>query len=254
MHLPPLVRLFACAILLAVLEPGCARSSPPVPPATDGEREALIQEVSVHRIASTLFAPVYPALARQVVEDYGITQGVAVDVGGSAGYLAIALARITDLTVYVLDIDPSAVALGALLARDAGLARRVRPVQGDAQDMPFRDDFADLVVSRGSIFFWADPRQGLREVYRILKPGGVAWVGGGFSRVLAREDPATYASLVDWRDNTGEALQLRSGWKPLPPDLEGWARAEGLGEVRLERGPGPGMWVEIRKPGSPPCP
>jgi SAM-dependent methyltransferase len=45
--------------------------------------------------------------------------------------------------------------------------------------MPFPDNSVDLVVSRGSIFFWNDPVQGLKEVYRVLRPGGKAYIGGG---------------------------------------------------------------------------
>ena len=45
--------------------------------------------------------------------------------------------------------------------------------------MPLPADCIDLVVSRGSIFFWKDKVQGLREVYRILRPGGAAMIGGG---------------------------------------------------------------------------
>jgi len=45
--------------------------------------------------------------------------------------------------------------------------------------MPLPSESVDLVFSRGSIFFWDDPAQGLQEVYRVLRPGGEAMIGGG---------------------------------------------------------------------------
>jgi SAM-dependent methyltransferase len=42
-----------------------------------------------------------------------------------------------------------------------------------------RDASVDLVVSRGSVFFWDDPAQGIREAHRVLRPGGWAMIGGG---------------------------------------------------------------------------
>jgi len=45
--------------------------------------------------------------------------------------------------------------------------------------MPFPDNSVDLVVSHGSIFFWDDQVKGLQEVYRVLRPGGKAMIGGG---------------------------------------------------------------------------
>ena len=64
---------------------------------------------------------------------------------------------------------------------DYELTERMDAVKGIAEDMSyFSSDSVDLVASRGSIFFWEDKKKGLSEVYRILKPGGWAYIGGGF--------------------------------------------------------------------------
>lgn len=216
-----------------------------VPAVADGYRDQLIEQYPFYKTATTSFAPVYPALAQQIVGDYGITKGVCVDMGGGCGSLAMALARITDLTVYMLDIDPAAVRLCGLLVDEAGLRGRVRPIEGDAQDMLFRDSFADLVVSRGSIFFWPDQLAGLKEAYRVLKPGGVAYIGGGFSRILDPEirDPLAQQRKRELTEGDGEG----GGWRPLGEDLIERAKAAGMDRIRLIREPEVGWWIELRK-------
>ena len=194
---------------------------------------------------STDFAPVYPALAEQVVADYGITEGIGVDVGGGSGMLSIAMAEITDLTLYNLDIDPWALRLSDVLVDEADLTGRIRTVEGDAQAMPFRDELADLVVSRGSIFFWPDQLAGILECHRILKTGGVAFIGGGFPRSL---DPAIRTPLA-------EAAQKRffgdtpppNGWRPIEEDLVQRAKDAGIDGIRLIEDPIVGWWIELRK-------
>lgn len=206
-------------------------------------KDALIEKYPFYEIATGRFAPVYPALAEQTVQDFGITEGICVDVGGGCGSLAIALARITNLDIYVLDIDPWAVRLCNVLVDEAELTGRIIAVEGDAQEMHFRDDFADLVVSRGSIFFWDDQLAGLKECYRILKPGGVGYIGGGFSRIL---DPEVRNPLAQWAQ---EAHQRQgSGWRPIEDDLIERARGAGIEDIRLEREPIAGWWLVIHKP------
>jgi SAM-dependent methyltransferase len=177
-------------------------------------KQGLIAKFPFHRVARDVFAPVYPAFARQVVQDYGIRTGVCVDLGGAEGSLAMELARITDLTAYVVDISPAAVRLCSLLVDEAGLTGRVRPAGGDAQALPLRDAFADLVVSRNSLFEWPDKLAGIREAYRILKPGGVALLGGGFSRLL---DSAHLARLEGWCAK--ERAQKPGSWTEMDPDI-----------------------------------
>ena len=223
------------ASLLACL--GCAT--------TASYRDGLERKVPFFEMQSTDFAPVYPALAEQVVADYGITEGIGVDVGGGSGMLSIAMAEITDLTLYNLDIDPWALRLSDVLLDEGGLTGRIRTVEGDVQDLPFRDEFADLVVSRGSIFFWPDQLAGLLECHRILKPGGVAIIGGGFPRSL---DPAIRAPLVEAAQERffGDSPTL-GGWRPIEDDLVQRAKDAGISEIRLIEDPTVGWWIELRR-------
>jgi demethylmenaquinone methyltransferase/2-methoxy-6-polyprenyl-1,4-benzoquinol methylase len=49
---------------------------------------------------------------------------------------------------------------------------------GDAERLPFADDSFDAVWSSGSIEYWPNPVVGLREIRRVLEPGGTALVVG----------------------------------------------------------------------------
>lgn len=206
-------------------------------------KQELIRQFPFYNLAHGVFAPVYPAFARQLVQDYGITQGVCVDMGGADGSLAIELAKITTLTVYVVDISPAAIRLCNLLSDEAGLTGRVRAVEGDAQDLPLRDSFADLVVSRNSMFEWPDTMAGIQEAYRILKPGGVALLGGGLSRLL---DEKTLGALVAWGEKKREANP--DSWVEMAPDILTRLRQSGIPFARTIEGPTAfDWWLELRK-------
>lgn len=53
-------------------------------------------------------------------------------------------------------------------------------IQGDAMALPLADSCVDLIFSRGSLFFWPDLGKSLSEIYRVLKSGGMALIGGGY--------------------------------------------------------------------------
>ena len=210
----------------------------------DGYVEALLEKVPYYRVMTGRFAPMYEPLARQMVVDYRLDTGVAVDVGGSAGAFAMALARQSNMKVYCLDIDVWALRLCGVLVDEADLTGRVIPLEGDALDMPLRDNFADLVFSRGSIPFWPDQAQGLRECYRILKPGGVGYVGhGGFGRLL---DPEARKRLVEWRLTQFEHAKPE-GWHGPGEGLLDLAQQAGITNYRLVNEPDVGWWLEFRK-------
>ena len=197
------------------------------------------------RIAREVFGPIYPYLAKQVKADYAITEGRAVDAGSGPGYWAIELAKITNLKISALDLDPEAIRIARRNIAAAGLAGRVEAVEGDVVKMPFADGSVDLVVSRGSYPFWKDKVRAFGEIRRILKPGGVALIGGGMGNLLPTKERARIREIMD-REKIGPPKELEVSMEDMGRIL----RAAGINLFALSRDAGClcGLWVEYRKP------
>jgi ubiquinone/menaquinone biosynthesis C-methylase UbiE len=133
------------------------------------------QWVADNRVAHT-----YPMTAMRMLRECGVRDGVCIDIGCGPGNLDVELAKRSNLTIIGLDIDADMKPLFEQKMRDAGIQDRVRFVEGDAQKLPFPDDYADMIVSRGTLTFIPDIAQCLREVDRVLKPTGVALLGGRY--------------------------------------------------------------------------
>ncbi|HIH85625.1 MAG TPA: class I SAM-dependent methyltransferase [Methanoculleus sp.] len=193
------------------------------------------------RIAREVFAPIYPVIAEQVLAWSGIRDGLCLDLGSGPGLLSVALAEKSDLTVIALDADPAMARIAQETA--AGRTDRVAPVIGDVHRMPVRDDTASLIVSRGSLFFWEDRVQAFREIERVLRPGGVAFVGGSFGTAALRD--RIFAQMRRRNPNWDRDVARRSGQAThdqLRRELA--ASAVACSRIREEEA---GFWVEIRK-------
>ncbi|HPD51091.1 MAG TPA: class I SAM-dependent methyltransferase [Methanoculleus sp.] len=193
------------------------------------------------RIAREVFAPIYPVIAEQVLAWSGIRDGLCLDLGSGPGLLSVALAEKSDLTVIALDADPAMARIAQETA--AGRTDRVAPVIGDVHRMPVRDDTASLIVSRGSLFFWEDRVQAFREIERVLRPGGVAFVGGSFGTAALRD--TIFAQMRRRNPNWDRDVARRSGQAThdqLRRELA--ASAVACSRIREEEA---GFWVEIRK-------
>ena len=69
----------------------------------------------------------------------------------------------------IVGIDISATQLAACQRRNPG--RDLRLVLGEAEDMPFRDQEFDAVLSNGGFNHFNAPEAALREMARVAKPG-----------------------------------------------------------------------------------
>ncbi len=247
--------------LVALVLTGCAPSPGPrpaahaarpaatKPPAGPDARLKHSAERMIHAAENTL-APVYAPLAEQLVADFGLAdkQGIGIDLGSGPGSLIVELCARTRLHWVNADINPWFFPYFYRLAEARGVGHRVSAVYADATDLPFRDGYADVVVSRGSYHFWPDRRKGFAEVCRVLKPGGVAYIGRGFPRTLplATAQHIRREQRRRWsytRKAEGEALRtmlLGLGVRDVRVHLPG---PPGGGDVNY------GLWVEFHKPG-----
>lgn len=122
------------------------------------------------RIAPRVLAPLY----RTIAEEASASGARSVlDVGTGPGALAVEIARHADARVVVgVDIAPEMLATAGRRATEAHVAERVEFVVADAAALPMAEGSVDLVVSSLSLHHWADPAGVLRELHRVVRPGG----------------------------------------------------------------------------------
>ncbi|HUQ07513.1 MAG TPA: class I SAM-dependent methyltransferase [Kofleriaceae bacterium] len=158
----------------------------------------------------------------QLVERYGIDKDV-LEVGCGTGLI---LGRVSTFARSATGVDLS----GGMLAKAA--ERGLAVVQGSATNLPVRDASVDVAYSFKVLAHVADIEGAMREMARVVRPGG--WVLAEFynARSLRR--------LVKWlkpptavSDQTNdEAVYTRYDTKEaiaryLPPELE-WVTSRGI--------------------------
>jgi ubiquinone/menaquinone biosynthesis C-methylase UbiE len=111
---------------------------------------------------------------RMLVEAARIVPGLRVlDVACGSGEPSISIAELLRGTGSVIGMDTAAAPLE--LARERARARGLENVefqQGDVHSIPFADAGFDRVTSRMGVMFFADLLTALRELRRVLRPGG----------------------------------------------------------------------------------
>lgn len=96
---------------------------------------------------------------------------VVLDLGCGAGHASFAVAPVAQ-SVTAFDLSPEMLAVVAGAAHARGLEQIVTQ-QGNVASLPFADASFCMVMTRFSAHHWFDVPAALREVQRVLKPGGV---------------------------------------------------------------------------------
>jgi S-adenosylmethionine-dependent methyltransferase len=133
-------------------------------------------------------AAVWAVLRRELERSAGRALTV-LDVGGGTGGFAVPLAEAGHL-VTVVDASPDALAALTRRAADAGVADRVRAVQGDGDALAglVEPASADLILCHAVLEVVDDPPKVVAAIAAALRPGGALslLVAGRAAAVLGR--------------------------------------------------------------------
>ncbi|EKE72987.1 class I SAM-dependent methyltransferase [Gallaecimonas xiamenensis] len=174
-------------------------------------------------------------------------QALVLDMGCGAGHASFTVApRVAKVVAY--DLSPEMLALVATEAGRRGLGNIVTK-QGAAERLPYPDASFDLVMTRYSSHHWQDIQAGLRQMRRVLKPGGV----GIFMDVISPgrplldtwlqslellRDPSHVrnGSPAQWRQLLAEAgFALTDQWQfKLPLDFAAWVARMQTPQVQVD--------------------
>lgn len=142
---------------------------------TDRAHEQVVQRQFGEQASAYLSSAVHAqgaefALLRAEVS--GRDDARVLDLGCGAGHVAFQVAPLVG-EVVAYDLSEQMLDVVASTAAQRGFGNVVVQ-QGAAESLPFADASFDFVFSRYSAHHWSDLGQALREVRRVLKPGGVA--------------------------------------------------------------------------------
>jgi len=140
----------------------------------------------------------YDPVAEEVVST--LREGTILDLGTGPGYLPIQIAKKSpSIKIDGIDLGRKLIAMARANAIKAGVSDRVNFEIGNAGDLRFEDGSYDMVLSTGMLHMLNDPVGVLRECYRVLKPGGEAWIYDP-ARVTSNIDKKEYSASLSVRE------------------------------------------------------
>lgn len=195
---------------------------------------SLVREINL------LWENVYPHLAKHIGEVYGRSGGAVVEVGPFCGVI-YDLVRQGTGTLFRIASFPSA--MGSFYIEEIkkrNMGDMIDILETTPELTGIDDETADLIVFRGALFFPSLFKIDYKALLRVLKPGGTAFVGGGFGRHTPAEVIRSIAErsrelnyLIGKTEVTAETIKK---------DLEADNITKGV-EIITEGG----LWIIMRK-------
>jgi SAM-dependent methyltransferase len=240
-------RFYILILILLFCGAGCFNNKSL--PSASGEKYTKKKIPGMVKTSRKTLAPVYAPLAEQIVADFDLSEkdGIGIDLGSGPGTLIVELCKRTRMHWINADINPNYFTSFYRLAEENGVGNQVSAIFADAHNLPFKDNYADIIVSRGSYHFWEDKVKAFREIYRVLKPGSSAYIGRGF----ARNFPVETAKKI--RSKQGKKMKYNLNEKA--EELKKIMNELGIKDYRIDipKPPGGenvnyGIWIEFHKP------
>ena len=144
------------------------------------------------------------------VTEWGLSQApigkqdIILDVGCGGGRTVSKLAAIASQgKVYGIDHSTESVAIAMRTNKQWIDIARVAILEASVSQLPFSDDFFDVITAIETHFWWPALPTDLREVFRVLKPGGRLII---IAEVYKGSSASTSGAVERFSKRTGMAL------------------------------------------------
>jgi len=174
-----------------------------------------------------------------------------IDCGCGPGSITVDLAQaVAPGDAIGIDLRADALTQGRTLARERGIANLAFQAASVYQ-LPYADDSFDAAFACAVLQHLSAPVAALREIRRVLRPGGVVGIVDGSSTITFRYPTSPLLEAWDKlrvlqrehnTERSSDALQLRALLREA-----GFARTQASGQMATEAGPPAGSLEETRR-------
>lgn len=98
------------------------------------------------------------------------------DIATGTGDFAIAAAQIKDTKVIGIDISEGMLEVGRRKLKKKKLTGTIELLKADSENIPFENEKFDAAIVGFGVRNFENLKEGLTEIYRVLKPGGVFYI------------------------------------------------------------------------------
>jgi len=192
------------------------------------EGAASLRHYAYHYGPGRYYRPAY----QHIVQAIGQTSGALLDVGCGPGWLSIyAAAGNPELDCVGIDSSETMIALAN---RNKGRRLNATFREMDAREIVYPEDTFEHVVCVQTMHHWEDPDAILAEIFRVLLPGGRAWL------YAADSDAEVPADWIERRGFWPPDAYVQAMWRRHSLDAAGWedilARLRRLGWASVDVG------------------
>jgi ubiquinone/menaquinone biosynthesis C-methylase UbiE len=200
-----------------------------------GEFEAWAASYDASPLHRFLFQPAYRMVLEEIYrwrkdDDRPFD---ALDIGCGTGTLPAMLATSSmPVRAVGLDYSPAMCTVGEGKARQAGLSDRLSFVTADSEHLPFTDGSFDVVSCSNSFHHYPHQEAVVKEVRRVLRPGGRFLLIDGF------RDNVIGWVVFDMIVQAVEKEVFHASW----PTIDGYFRRAGFQDIRRRKF---GFWLPL---------
>ncbi|GAO44976.1 bifunctional demethylmenaquinone methyltransferase/2-methoxy-6-polyprenyl-1,4-benzoquinol methylase UbiE [Flavihumibacter petaseus] len=151
---------------------------------------------------------------------------------GTADLSLMAMKYLQPQSITGIDISGGMLELGRKKVSRAGLQDRIRLLQADAENLPFEDNSFDAVMVAFGVRNFENLPRGLKEMQRVLKPGGKLVI-----LEFSKPRRAVFSKLYQWYMNRitpgiGSIISRnREAYRYLNDSVKAFPEGEALQEI-----------------------